>query len=421
MIERYQTKELKDIWSDQNKINIWKNIESSVVYFYEKKNDLNHDTSNEINNITITSDEIKEEEKVVKHEFLSFINVLENKCKNNNKIYIHKGLTSSDVLDTTFSIQLRDSAIILKKSIGDLLISIENKINDNINKPILGRTHGICAELTDISLIFGGFYSEWLRHLNSITDVIKHVSYGKISGPVGNYSHLDLELEEFVLNQLNLNVEPISTQIIPRDRYAKYFMNLAVIASSIDRFANEIRLYSQSGIDEMYEGFSTGQKGSSAMPHKRNPIQCENLSGISRIIRTNCFTSLENIALWHERDMSHSSVERFIGPDVTSLLHYSINKMKSIIDNLFINHDKIIENINKTKHMYMSHHLLNYLIDNKSMNRIEAYDIIQGISKKCINENLDLIDYFKTHIDNDFEYHNLQNEKTLTILKRIFE
>lgn len=420
MIDRYQTPVLKNIWSDENKINIWKQIESYVVYYYECLDEQSHETSKEILDLDITKEQIIEEEKITKHELLSFINVLNSNIKSKNKKYLHRGLTSSDVLDTAFSLQLKQSAIVIKEAIADMLTTLKEKANNNKFTIMQGRTHGMNAELTTFGLILTSFYSEWLRHFETINDLIEHVSYGKISGPIGNYTIIPPDLEDTVLLKLGLKTEKISTQIIPRDRYAKFFMNLAVMAGSIERFATEIRLLSQSGIEEVNEGFSGGQKGSSAMPHKKNPIQCENLCGISRIIKSNCMSSLDNIALWHERDMSHSSVERFIGPDVTTLLHYSILKMNSILKDMNVNIKKMGQNIDEIQ-LYSSHHLLDHMVFDLNYSRDIAHNEIQKLSNECIIKNKNLVIAFREKFNEKFDFNvNKYFSKVGFIMKRVF-
>jgi adenylosuccinate lyase len=420
MIDRYQTPVLKNIWSDENKINIWKQIESYVVYYYECLDEQSHETSKEILDLDITKEQIIEEEKITKHELLSFINVLNSNIKSKNKKYLHRGLTSSDVLDTAFSLQLKQSAIAIKEAVVDMLTTLKEKANDNKFTIMQGRTHGMNAELTTFGLILTSFYSEWLRHFETINDLIEHVSYGKISGPIGNYTIVPPDLEDTVLLKLGLKTEKISTQIIPRDRYAKFFMNLAVMAGSIERFATEIRLLSQSGIEEVNEGFSGGQKGSSAMPHKKNPIQCENLCGISRIIKSNCMSSLDNIALWYERDMSHSSVERFIGPDVTTLLHYSILKMNSILKDMNVNIKKMGQNIDEIQ-LYSSHHLLDHMVFDLNYSRDIAHNEIQKLSNECIVKNKNLVIAFREKFNEKFDFNvNKYFSKVGFIMKRVF-
>lgn len=420
MIDRYQTPVLKNIWSDENKINIWKQIESYVVYYYECLDEQSHETSKEILDLFVTKEQIIEEEKITKHELLSFINVLNSNIKSKNKKYLHRGLTSSDVLDTAFSLQLKQSAIAIKEAVVDMLTTLKEKANDNKFTIMQGRTHGMNAELTTFGLILTSFYSEWLRHFETINDLIEHVSYGKISGPIGNYTIIPPDLEDTVLLKLGLKTEKISTQIIPRDRYAKFFMNLAVMAGSIERFATEIRLLSQSGIEEVNEGFSGGQKGSSAMPHKKNPIQCENLCGISRIIKSNCMSSLDNIALWHERDMSHSSVERFIGPDVTTLLHYSILKMNSILKDMNVNIKKMGQNIDEIQ-LYSSHHLLDHMVFDLNYSRDIAHNEIQKLSNECIVKNKNLVIAFREKFNEKFDFNvNKYFSKVGFIMKRVF-
>jgi len=394
MIDRYQTKFMSNIWSDKFKIAIWKNIQSFLVEEYENLNGIPNITSKQIYDVDISSDEILEEEKKTNHELLAFLNVLNSKVNGEGKKYIHRGLTSSDLLDTAFSYQIKCSLSYIKERIDFLRFTIKNKMEEHQNTLMLGRTHGMIAEPITFGAFLASYYSEWQRHTKTIDDTIDYVSYGKLSGPVGNYSIANERIESNVLNKLNLKPEVVGTQVIPRDRYAKVFLDLALFGSSIERFATNIRLLSQSAISEVSESFGTLQQGSSAMPHKKNPIASENLCGLSRLLRSYAIASLENIPLWNERDISHSSVERVIGPDAFHLMEYSINRMISIVSNLNVNIKNMKKNIDSSNNIFYSHVLLNYLTD-IGYDRDSAYRLIQIASSECLNKDIDLLDIIK--------------------------
>jgi adenylosuccinate lyase len=382
MIERYNTFELNNIWNIQSKIDLWKEISLKYALSFIDDSSIDY---NELKNIKIEEFEIIEKEKTTKHEFLAFLEVLIEKSPDYLKKYIHYGLTSSDILDTTFSYQLKNSAIEILNSLNLLLTTIFNKAIDNKNTIMMGRTHGMYAEPISFGLVLFRFYYELKRSKSRLQNCINTLSYGQLSGPIGNYTICDIEKEVKVLKSFNLNRESLSTQVIPRDRYAELFCTLGILASTIENIATEIRQLSQSSICEVSEGFSKNQKGSSSMPHKKNPINSENLCGLARLIRSYINPSLENITLWYERDMSHSSNERFIGQDSTTLTHFILKRLNNIIENLVINEENMNKNIQDSFGLFFSQRLLISLID-KNIDRLNAYEIVQKLTFEAFNK-----------------------------------
>lgn len=415
MINRYQTSFMNNIWSDKFKISMWKSLQSFLVEEYENLNGIPNITSQQINNIDITQDEISEEEKKTNHELLAFLNVLNSKVNGEGKKYIHRGLTSSDLLDTAFSYQIRCSLSHIEEKINILCFILKNKIEEYQNTLMLGRTHGMTAEPITFGSFLASYYAEWMRHAKTIDQTIDYISYGKLSGPVGNYSIANEQIESRVLNRFNLKPEIIGTQVIPRDRYAKVFLDLALFGSSIERFATNIRLLSQSSIGEVSENFGTLQQGSSAMPHKKNPIASENLCGISRLLKSYAISALDNVVLWNERDISHSSVERVIGPDAFHLIEYSLNKMINLVKYLNVNVKNMKQNMEDSNNIFYSHVLLNHLTE-IGHDRDTAYRMIQTLSSDCLNKDIDLLDLIKEKTDYqpDFNIFLEGNKKLIT-------
>ncbi len=392
MIERYNTPELRFIWSDENKINIWKTVSTQYVYNLSKQ-DFNIE---DLLNIIITPYEIVEHEKITKHEFLAFIELFIKKAPIFLKKYIHYGLTSSDILDTSYSIQLSQATEKIIDHLKIFINTLKQKAIQNKDTMMMGRTHGMYAEPISFGQILLTFYHEFKRALSRLEIVYENIKYGQLSGPVGNYVLCKPDVEQQTLKDLDLKVEKVSTQIIPRDRYAELFCSLAILASSMERIATEIRQLSQSSVGEVAEGFAVNQKGSSAMPHKKNPIGSENICGLSRLIRSYAIPALENINLWHERDMSHSSNERLIGQDATSLSFYCLNRLNEIVNNLIVNKDKMQENINNSKYLFYSQRLLLLLVE-KGYNRDEAYKIVQEIAFKTQQSSYNFQEVFNQH------------------------
>ena len=324
-------------------------------------------------------------EEKVKHDVIAFLTSITEKAGKDAK-YLHKGMTSSDVLDTCFNLQLKQSGEILLTDIDQLLASIKKQAKKHKYTLCIGRSHGIHAEPTTFGLKMLTFYQEFLRNKKRLNDSIKEISTCAISGAVGTFANVDPAVERYVAKKLKLNIEPISTQIIPRDRHAQFFSTLAIIASSIERFATEIRHLQRTEVLEVEEFFGKKQKGSSAMPHKKNPILSENLTGLARLIRSSVMPALENVSLWHERDISHSAVERNIGPDTTIALDFALARLSSVVKNLNIYPKKMLKNLNITNGIFFSQRVLLELTE-VGFTREEAYKLVQKNAMKSWKEN----------------------------------
>ena len=376
MIDRYSRKELKDIWSDYNKYSIWLKIELASAQAMEKYKIIPRGISKKVKlKAKINPKRILEIEKKVKHDVIAFLTSITEKVGKEAK-YLHKGMTSSDVLDTCFNLQLKQSGEILIQDLNTLLSSIRKQAIKHKFTVCIGRSHGIHAEPITFGFKMLSFYQEFLRNKKRLLESIKEISTCAISGAVGTFANIDPKIEAFVSKKLGLKVEPISTQVIPRDRHAQFFSTLAVIASSIERFATEIRHLQRTEVLEVEEFFGKKQKGSSAMPHKKNPILSENLTGLARLIRSNVTPALENVALWHERDISHSAVERNIGPDSTTALDFSLVRLNDVVKNLNIYPKIMKKNLDLTKGLYFSQRVLLELTSN-GFTREQAYSIVQ--------------------------------------------
>lgn len=382
---------MKFLWSDQNKFQKWLDIE---ILACEAMANLGIIPKSAISKIKKKARfDVKRIEKIeakTKHDVVAFLtNVAENVGEESK--YIHFGMTSSDILDTSFSLLMREAAHVILKDLEELSKSIKKRAFEFKQTPMMGRTHGIHAEPITLGLKFALWFAEIQRHIDRLKKSIEAISVGKISGAVGTFSNLNPKVEEYVCRKLKLKPAPISSQIIQRDRHAEFLTTLALIASSIEKFATEIRSLQRTEILELEEGFSKGQKGSSAMPHKRNPITCERLCGLARLVRTNAQASLENISLWHERDISHSSVERVIIPDSTIMVDYMLIQFNRIMKNLLIYPENMRENLNKTKGMIFSGRLLLELA-RKTRSKEEAYQIVQENAMKAWKEHKDFKD-----------------------------
>ncbi len=376
MIDRYTRKELKDIWEDKNRFSIWLQIELAAAEGMEKFKFIPRGVSKKVRSkAKINVKRILEIEKKVKHDVIAFLTSITEKVGKEAR-YLHKGMTSSDVLDTCYNIQLKQSGKILIKDIDKLLNSIKKQAKKHKYTLCIGRSHGIHAEPMTFGLKMLSFYQEFVRNRKRLEDSINEISTCAISGAVGTFANVDPRIESYVAKKLKLKPEPISTQVIPRDRHAQFFSTIAIIASSIERFAIEIRHLQRTEVLEVEEFFSTKQKGSSAMPHKKNPILSENLTGLARLIRSCVIPALENVALWHERDISHSAVERNIGPDATIGLDFAINRLSEVVKNLNIYPKNMIKNLNITNGLFFSQRILLELVNN-GVSREEAYLIVQ--------------------------------------------
>ena len=408
MIPRYSRKDLVNIWTPENKIKIWLNIEILACEAQEKLGNIpkksleiiKEKASFEVNRI----DEI---EKEVKHDVIAFLTNLSENIGIDAR-FIHQGMTSSDVLDTCLSVQLKQSCQIIKKELKELIQILKDKAIQYKNLACIGRSHGIYAEPTTFGLKILGTYCEFLRGYKILQEAEKSISTCAISGAVGTFANIDPFVEEYVSKKLKLSIEPVSTQIIPRDRHAHLFSVLGIIASSIENFSTEIRHLQRSEVREVEEFFSKNQKGSSAMPHKRNPVLTENLTGISRIIRSSVIPMMENITLWHERDISHSSVERILCPDTLVLLDFSINRLKNIVKNLVVNEVRMKKNLNDTKGLFNSQRVMLELIK-KGNSRENSYKVVQKIAMKSWEKNIN----FKELLLNSKEINKFLDKKSI--------
>ena len=386
MIERYSRKELKRIWEDQNRYTIWLQIELAAAAAMEKFKIIPKGVVKKIKSKSkINVKRISKIEEKVRHDLIAFLNSVTEKTGKEGS-FLHKGLTSSDVLDTCFNLQLRQSGLILLSDIEALLKSIKKQAVKHKHTLCIGRSHGIHAEPTTFGLKLLTFYEEFSRNYDRLDSAIKEISTCAISGAVGTFANVDPRIEKFVANKLKLKIEPISTQIIPRDRHAYFFSVLGIIASSMERFAVEIRHLQRTEVSEVQEFFKSKQMGSSAMPHKKNPVLSENLTGLARLIRASVIPALENVALWHERDISHSSVERNIGPDATITLDFALNRLNEIIKSMKISSKNMKRNLELTKGLLFSQRVLLELTS-KGLKRQTAYKIVQKCAMKSLENN----------------------------------
>jgi len=377
MIPRYTRKEISNIWGQENKYKIWLDIEIYASEAMEKAKIIPKGISNSIKKkARINILRIENIEKQVKHDVIAFLTSISEKVGEPAK-FLHQGMTSSDVLDTCFNIQLVKSGKILINDLDKLLKTLKKKSIKYKNTPCIGRSHGIHAEPTTFGLKLLTAYAEFLRNRKRLEQAIKEISTCAISGAVGTFAHLSPNIEKYVAKKLKLTVEPISTQIIPRDRHAFFFSVLGLIATSAERLATEIRHLQRTEVLEVEEFFSKRQKGSSSMPHKRNPVLSENITGLARLVRSYVAPSLENVVLWHERDISHSSVERNIGPDATVTLDFILYRLNDVIQNLIVYPNNMQKNLEKLKGLFFSQTVMLKLTQ-KGLQREKAYKIVQG-------------------------------------------
>ena len=390
MIKRYSRKELTDIWSEENKYKIWLRVEIAAAEAMEKLGQIPRGVSSIVKKkAKINVKRIHQIESQVKHDVIAFLTSITEKAGLKAR-YLHQGMTSSDVLDTSFNLQLVQSGKIILKDIDQILKVLKKQAKKYKFTPCMGRSHGIHAEPITFGLKLASFYEEFKRNRKRLVDAIDEVSTCAISGAVGTFANINPSVEKHVAKKLNLKIEPISTQVIPRDRHAFYFSVLGVIAGTIERVAIEIRHLQRTEVYELQEYFSKNQKGSSAMPHKKNPILSENLTGLARVVRSSVIPALENIALWHERDISHSSVERSIGPDANITIDFALTRLANILDNMIIYPKKMLKNLNLTKGLIFSQELMLELTKS-GLSREKSYKMVQNYAKKCFAEDLDLI------------------------------
>ena len=422
MIPRYSLNQVTSIWTDKNRYEIWLQIE---ILICEKlcidKKISKKDFLQIKKKAKIDVEDIQKLDKKTHHEIIAFLNSISKKIGKSSR-YIHQGITSSDIIDTAFSIQLKKSTEIIITDIKKLLKVLKTKAYKYKKTICLGRTHGIHAEPTTFGLKIAGFYAEMERNLKRLKNAKDGISICAISGAVGTYATIHPSVENFVAKKMGLKSETVSTQIIPRDRHANLFSIFGIVASSIERIATEIRHLQRTEVREVEEFFSKNQKGSSAMPHKKNPILSENLTGLSRFIRSSVMPMMENIVLWHERDISHSSVERILAPDVTISLNFALNRLTNLISNLKIFPENMKKNLDLLNGLVFSQALLLLMIDKKGMERQKAYNIVQKNAMDVWNSKKNFIETIKKDrnvrgILNDSELSKLFN--TNNYLKKI--
>jgi len=408
MIERYSRREVRKIWDEKNKYQIWLDIEIAAAQAMEKLKIIPKGVSAKVKKkAKINVERIHKIESKVHHDVIAFLTSINEKVGPEGK-FLHKGMTSSDVLDTCFNIQLVQASKIIMKDIDAILKVLKNKSFKYKKTICIGRSHGIHAEPLTFGLKLASFYEEFKRNKKRLENAVKEISTCAISGPVGTFANVDPKIEQYVAKKLNLRVEPISTQIIPRDRHAYYFSVLAIIAGSIERVATEIRNLQKTELQEVEEFFDKNQKGSSAMPHKRNPILSENLTGLARMVRSYVVPALENISLWHERDISHSSVERNIGPDSTITLDFALNRLKNILENMNVYPQKMLKNLNMTNGLIYSQRVMLELTKH-GFTREKAYLIVQKNAQNSWKKNIS----FFTSLSNDPLINNKISNKDL--------
>ena len=396
MIKRYEVKEIVDIWSQENKLSTWKKVESSVTKSLEEEGIVPKGLSKKILDANITVEEVEAREKITNHDLASFVDILQDKV-NQDSEWIHYGLTSSDVVDTSNSLLILESLKFLLQEVDKLINNLKNLAIKEKDTKIVGRTNGVFAEVTFLGNIISNWLLEISRNKERLERAKENISIGKLSGVVGNYTIINSDVEKKSLETLNLKPELFASQIVSRDRYAEVISSIGMLASSYDRIAINLRGYQRSEVGEIHESFSNEQKGSSAMPHKKNPITSERISGISRILRGYVVTALENISLWHERDISNSSVERIIFPDSFNLICFSTIEMEKLFKNININHEKISSNINSARVSLLTQSFLSHLIT-KGIERDEAYRFLQSQSFE-----IDNLDTYIKNISTNFE------------------
>jgi len=364
------------IWEPENKFKIWLKIEILACEALAKKGEVPKSALKDIQTKSCFNVErIDEIEREVKHDVIAFLTCVAENIGESAR-YMHMGMTSSDVLDTALAVQMKQSATLILKELKALKGVLEKQAKKYKLTPTIGRSHGIHAEPLTFGLKIANWYEEVNRNIERLKRARQTISYGQISGAVGTFACIDPDVEEYVCSRLGLKPAPVSSQVIQRDRHAEFFSTLAIIAGTIDKIATEIRHLQRTEVLEVEEFFSKGQKGSSAMPHKRNPIVSEQMSGLARVVRANAFAAMENIPLWHERDISHSSVERVIGPDSTILIHYMLKKMTKLMDGLIVYPENMMRNLEKTGGLIYSQSVLLALV-RKGITREEAYKLVQ--------------------------------------------
>jgi len=395
MIPRYSRKEMAELWSEEEKLKHWLEIELLAIEARAELGEIPRKAAREARKKAgFTLAEVQAREEITKHDIAAFVDVVGSRLGGLAR-YLHIGMTSSDLLDTTFSLQLWKASAILLKDLDRLLLALKQKAMEHKFTTMIGRTHGIHAEPITFGLVMTRFYDEFRRAKSRLKAAAGEIRVGKLSGAVGDYLHLDPRIETYVMKRLGLKPAAISSQIVSRDRYGYFFQVLALIATSIEHLALQVRHLQRTEVLEAEEYFSPGQKGSSAMPHKRNPVLSENLCGLARLVRGYALAALENIPLWHERDISHSSAERVLGPDATVFLDFMLNRMASIIEKLVIYPEHMTKNLELTRGLVFSEGVMLALMK-KGLSRAEAYALVQNAAMRTWKaKNKKFIDVLK--------------------------
>ena len=415
MLERYTRPEMGKIWSDENKYEAWLKVEIAATNAWSELGEVPQEDAAKIaQNASFTPERVAELEQITHHDVVAFTRTVSESLGPEKK-WVHFGLTSTDVVDTAQGYILKQADAIIRQDLQDLKQTIANKARKYKNTVEMGRTHGVQAEPTTFGLKLARWYAEIKRDIERFEHAAKGVESGKISGAVGTFANVPPAVETSVLRQLGLTQQPITSQVLPRDLHAEYIATLALIATSIENWATEIRSLQRSEIHEVEEHFRAGQKGSSAMPHKRNPIGSENLCGMARVLRGHIITAYEDVSLWHERDISHSSAERIILPDTTIGIDYMLDRFNRILTNLDVFPETMLKNMDKTYGLIYSQRLLLKLIDEAGLSRENSYDMVQKLTAKSWNEGISfrklvehspIMDYLtEEDVADAFDYH----------------
>ena len=398
MIKRYSRPVMTELWEDKAKFNQWLKVELAVCEVYYEQGMITQNEMDALRKASFNIDRIYEIEEDTKHDVVAFTRAV-SETLGEEKRWIHYGLTSTDVVDTAQGLIIKDANKILRNDLDKLLSVLKKKALQYKDLACMGRTHGVHAEITSFGLKFALWVDELNRQINRFELASSELEVGKISGAVGNCLYTGVDLQDRVCEIIGLNKSMISTQVLQRDRHAYYLSVLALIGATCEKISLEFRHLQRTEVREVEEGFSSKQKGSSAMPHKRNPISFENICGLSRVLRGYMSTSFEDIALWHERDISHSSVERIILPDATILLDYMLNRLTRLIDNLTVFEDNVRRNIELTHGVIFAQRVMTYVIEHKNISREKAYDLIQPIAMQAWNQQIDFKMLLLNHKD----------------------
>ncbi len=430
MIERYSTKRIDKVWSEQNKFDTYLKVEIAATKAWMDEGVVPAADYELIKaNAKVNLDRLKEIEAETKHDVIAFTRAV-SETLGDEKKWVHYGLTSTDVVDTAYSVQLKEVNEYLLDNLNNFANVLKEQAMKHKDTPVMGRTHGVHAEVTSLGLKFALWYDEMQRNIERFIKASKQIEFGKVSGAVGNFANTPAKIQDAICEELGIGSANISTQTLQRDRHAEYISTIAIIGTTLEKIATEVRNSQRTEVREMMEYFDKGQKGSSAMPHKRNPIASENICGIARVLRGYVVPAMENNSLWYERDISHSSVERIILPDATSLLDYALTRYARVIGNLIIDEEQMMNNINLTQGVVFSQRVLSSLIE-KGMSRELAYDTVQPLAIKAWEEKVPFINLLKENSDitsnlNEAELMDLFDVKYFlkevdTIYERVFK